>query len=378
MAARGTLSPAEARFVAGQRVGHLATSDAAGAPHVVPVCYAWDGAAFWIALDEKPKRVPAARLKRARNIAARGEASLVVDRYDEDWSRLGFVLASGAARLVAPGAPGHAEALALLRARYPQYRAMALEELPMIALAPRTVTAWGAIEGTDGADGAAATLGAMIGSERASAAGDRAAGRGVDFLPLARGRRSVRRFTTEPVPRAVIEQVLEAARWAPSPHGRQPWRFAVLTRAAAKERLVAAMGAEWQRNLEMDQEPAGVVATRLEKSRERMLRAPALIIPCLYLAELDIYPDAERQAAEATMAVQSLGAAIQNLLLAAFALGLDGGWMCAPLFCPEVVRDALGLDDGLIPHALITLGYAAQDPVRRPRRPLGELIVYDE
>jgi F420 biosynthesis protein FbiB-like protein len=176
----------------------------------------------------------------------------------------------------------------------------------------------------------------------------------------------------------VIEQVLEAARWAPSPHGRQPWRFAVLTRAAAKERLVAAMGAEWQRNLEMDQEPAGVVAARLEKSRERMLRAPALIIPCLYLAELDTYPDAERQAAEATMAVQSLGAAIQNLLLAAFALGLDGGWMCAPLFCPEVVRDALGLDVGLIPHALITLGFAAQDPVRRPRRPLGELIVYDE
>ena len=78
------------------------------------------------------------------------------------------------------------------------------------------------------------------------------------------------------------------------------------------------------------------------------------------------------------MAIQSLGCAVQNMLLTAYRLGLDGGWMCAPLFCPEVVRDALALDAALIPHALITLGYAAQDPVRRARRPLDDLIVrYD-
>jgi coenzyme F420-0:L-glutamate ligase/coenzyme F420-1:gamma-L-glutamate ligase len=75
------------------------------------------------------------------------------------------------------------------------------------------------------------------------------------------------------------------------------------------------------------------------------------------------------------MAIQSLGAAIQNLLLAAYALGLDTGWMCAPLFSPDSVRAALDLAPSLIPHALIPVGYAARDPKRRPRRPLDEVVV---
>ena len=100
-----------------------------------------------------------------------------------------------------------------------------------------------------------------------------------------------------------------------------------------------------------------------------------LIVPCLYLEDLDDYPDAERQEAEVTMAVQSLGAAVQNLLLSLYASGVDGGWMCAPLFCPAVVRESVGVSASLIPHALIAVGYAAKDPVRRPRMGLDELIV---
>jgi nitroreductase len=75
------------------------------------------------------------------------------------------------------------------------------------------------------------------------------------------------------------------------------------------------------------------------------------------------------------MAIQSLGAAIQNMLLAAYAIGLDTGWMCAPLFSPDAARVALGLDARLIPHALIPVGYAARDPRRRPHRPWSELTV---
>lgn len=75
------------------------------------------------------------------------------------------------------------------------------------------------------------------------------------------------------------------------------------------------------------------------------------------------------------MAIQSLGAAIQNLLLEGYAQGLDCGWMCAPLFVPDIVRAALDLDAALIPHALIAVGYAAQDPKRRPHRPADELVV---
>jgi F420 biosynthesis protein FbiB-like protein len=185
----------------------------------------------------------------------------------------------------------------------------------------------------------------------------------------------VRKYQARPVAREQLEQVLEAARWAPSPHGRQPWRFVVLTRPAPKQRLADAMGDEWRRQLAMDGDDAATIELRRRKSHERILRAPAIVIPCLYLADLDVYPDDERNAAEATMAIQSLGCAVQNMLLTAYSLGLDAGWMCAPLFCPEVVVAALDLDPALIPHALITIGYAAADPVRRERLPLEQLIV---
>ncbi|GCE02913.1 nitroreductase family protein [Dictyobacter aurantiacus] len=196
-----------------------------------------------------------------------------------------------------------------------------------------------------------------------------------DLATLMRSRRSVRQYQDKAVPREMLLQMLEAARWAPSPHGRQPWRFVVLTRPDLKQRLADAMGATWRENLEMDGQSPEIVTIRLEKSYQRILRAPALIMPCLYLEDLDQYPDARRQEDEKTMAVQSIGAAIQNLLLTAYDLGLDTGWMCAPLFCPEVACAALDLDTRLIPQALIPVGYAAADPKRRPRLPLDSLIV---
>ena len=192
---------------------------------------------------------------------------------------------------------------------------------------------------------------------------------------LIQGRRSVRKYLPQPVPREYLEQILEAARWAPSPHGRQPWRFVVLTRLEIKTQLSSQMGQTWRENLEMDGQDARLVNIRLEKSRRRIQDAPVVIIPCLYLEDLDFYPDAKRQADETTMAIQSLGAAIHNLLIMAYDLGLDCGWMFAPLFCPETVCTALALDPRLIPHALITVGYAAADPQRRERLPLSRLIV---
>src|SRR5437764_9742778 len=176
---------------------------------------------------------------------------------------------------------------------------------------------------------------------------------------LLRGRRSVRKFQDRPVPHELIEQILEAARWAPSPHGRQPWRFVILTKAELKEHLAEQMGLTWQQNLQMDGQDTEIVNIRLDKSRQRILKAPAIIIPCLYLEDLDHYPDEKRQSDETTMAIQSLGAAIQNMLLMAYDLGLDTGWMCAPLFCPKVVCEALNLDRLLIPHSLVPLGYPA-------------------
>ncbi|MGZ3584703.1 MAG: TIGR03668 family PPOX class F420-dependent oxidoreductase [Ktedonobacterales bacterium] len=361
MTTRRTLTESEVDFIQAQRVAALSTSDAGGRPYSVPICFAFDGERFYTPLDEKPKAVDARSLRRVRNIEARHDATLLFNQYDDDWSRLGHLQVYGRAELLEPGTPGHAAALPLLRGRYPQYHAMRLEDQPVIAVTPASISSWGSAV------------------SEASDAGARSQwlqpGRGLDFLPLARGRRSVRAFEDRPVPREALETLLEAARWAPSPHGRQPWRFVVLTRPELKAQLAEAMGSEWQRTLEMDQQTSDIIQLRLEKSHERIRTAPALVLACLYLADLDRYPDPGRQQAEEIMAIQSLGAALQNILLAAYAIGLDSGWMCAPLFCPDTVRAALDLDETLIPHALIPIGYAARDPKRRPHRPIDELIV---
>jgi F420 biosynthesis protein FbiB-like protein len=199
---------------------------------------------------------------------------------------------------------------------------------------------------------------------------------GFSLEQIISSRRSVRRFRHDPVDRALLLQLIEAARWAPSPHGRQPWRFVVIESQTTKDHLAEAMGVEWQQQLALDGEDQQRVAERLRISKLRIQSAPAIILPCLYMAEMDAYPDPTRQQAEQIMAIQSLGCAIQNMLLQAYALGLDTGWMCAPLFCPDVVRSALDLDASLTPHALIPVGYAAADPNRRPHKPVEELTLW--
>ena len=135
------LNQRQRRFLDASRVGHLATADRNGAPHLIPVCYAVEGASLYITIDEKPKRrdMP---LKRVRNILENPQAAFVVDRWDEDWSRLGWVMLRGPAEILDAGAE-HDRAQALLRERYPQYRTMALGELPVIALRIARATSWG-------------------------------------------------------------------------------------------------------------------------------------------------------------------------------------------------------------------------------------------
>jgi PPOX class probable F420-dependent enzyme len=350
--------PDDLAFIRERRVGRLATADASGKPSVVPVVYATislDGEpAIAIAIDEKPKGNPRA-LRRVRNIVERPEVALVVDEYHENWDELAWVLVRGAANLIDPGDPGHADALVALRQKYPQYAAMRLEKRPTIVIRDLSTRSW------RGSDSIAEQASERPGRE--------------ELAGLVRGRRSVRAFDTRPVPRAIVEEAIAAAGWAPSPHGRQPWRFVVVESQQRRNALADAMADTWRAQLRLDGHDQAIVEARLEKSRDRLQRAPVLIIPCLYLEGLDAYPDADRQRAEETMAVQSLGAAVQNLLLSLYAAGVDGGWMCAPLFCPDVVLHALGLSAALDPHALIAVGYAASDPVRRPRLPLDQLIV---
>ena len=122
------------------RTGHLATASAAAEPHVIPVCFALVEDALYVAIDEKPKS--SRRLLRLRNIEATGQAALVIDRYDEDWTKLAWVLARGPARIITPTDPRHVPALIALRAKYPRYRAMALEDAEMIELRPDRWSVW--------------------------------------------------------------------------------------------------------------------------------------------------------------------------------------------------------------------------------------------
>jgi PPOX class probable F420-dependent enzyme len=132
------------RFLERRRVARLATADAAGAPHVVPICFALLGDTLYVAIDEKPKIGDASRLRRLRNIAENPRVAIVADVYDDaDWSQLGFVMLRAAARLVHAPAVEHACAIAALREKYAQYRAMALETRPVIAADITRVTVWG-------------------------------------------------------------------------------------------------------------------------------------------------------------------------------------------------------------------------------------------
>lgn len=191
----------------------------------------------------------------------------------------------------------------------------------------------------------------------------------VDVLTAIRERRSIRRYSAQTVPAEVIERLLTAATWAPSAHNRQPWRFVVLMNSASQERLARGMGDKLRADRLADGDAPEVVEQDAARSYARLTIAPVVIVACLTMADMDAYPDTRRTKAEYLMAVQSVAMALQNLLLAAHAEGLGACWMCAPLFCADVVRDSLNLPADWEAQAVVTLGYPAntgKPPVRRP------------
>jgi PPOX class probable F420-dependent enzyme len=135
------LTEPQARFLADRRVGHFATADARATPHLVPVCFVVSDTTLYITIDQKPKG-DFRGLRRLRNIIENPVAAFVADRWDEDWTRLGWVMLRGPAEILADGAE-HDRAQVLLRARYLQYRGMELGALPVIALRIERVTSWG-------------------------------------------------------------------------------------------------------------------------------------------------------------------------------------------------------------------------------------------
>ncbi len=185
-----------------------------------------------------------------------------------------------------------------------------------------------------------------------------------DTLEFLRARRSLRRYRPEPVPQRYVEQLLEAATWAPSAHNRQPWRFAISQEAGTKRRLAREMGALLRRDLTADGVASAVIEADVQRSYQRISGAPLLIVLCVSMRDMDVYTDEERRAHERTMAQQSVAMAGQNMLLMASSLGLGACWVCAPLFCQGLVRTVLDLPDDWQPQGMITLGYATEQRQR--------------
>lgn len=139
----------ERRYVESARVGRLATADADGRPHVVPVCFAFAGNRIVTPIDEKPKRVSPDELRRSRDVRENPHVALIVDHYTEDWSRLGWVQVRGTATRCGPADDDHSIGIRALRRKYDQYADHELEERPVIRIVPESVRSWGRLERSD-------------------------------------------------------------------------------------------------------------------------------------------------------------------------------------------------------------------------------------
>ena len=197
------------------------------------------------------------------------------------------------------------------------------------------------------------------------------------IIDLIKKRRSIRKYSSRKVEHAVVREILKAAQWAPSAHNAQPWRFVVLTDDGLKQDLAEAMANAWVADMTKDGTSAKVRENRAAASIEQFTHAPVLIVACLTMKNMAKHADELRQKCERDLAVQSLGAALQNMLLVAHAKGLGARWFCAPVFCKDIVRKILKAPMDVEPQALIALGYPAEKPTGPSRKPLETYAYFD-
>jgi coenzyme F420-0:L-glutamate ligase/coenzyme F420-1:gamma-L-glutamate ligase len=188
-------------------------------------------------------------------------------------------------------------------------------------------------------------------------------------------RRTVREFTAAPVPAAAVRRGIAAAITAPAPHHSQPWRFAVLESQQARTALLDDMLAAWRSDLAADGFTSEQIARRVRRG-EVLRRAPLIIVPCLVAEAAHAYPDDRRNAAERTMFVVAMGAAVENLLVALAVEGLGSCWVSSTLFCREVTAAAIGLPTEWEPMGAVGVGYPAAPAPGRPERDPDQFVLY--
>ena len=191
-------------------------------------------------------------------------------------------------------------------------------------------------------------------------------------VPLAR--RTIRAFTSEPVDAAAVRRAVGTALTAPAPHHSQPWRFVILSSAAARSALLDAMREAWIGDLRRDGFTETQIGRRIRRG-EPLRLAPLIIVPCLVTDAAHDYPDERRGRAEQAMFVVSMGAAVQNLLIALAVDGLGSAWISSTLFCGDVAARAMDLPAGWRPMGAIAVGRPAEQAPDRPPRDPADFIL---
>ena len=191
-------------------------------------------------------------------------------------------------------------------------------------------------------------------------------------VPLAR--RTIRAFTTEPVDAGAVSRAVATALTAPAPHHSEPWRFVILSSAAARSALLDAMREAWIADLRRDGFTEEQIARRIRRG-EPLRQAPLIVVPCLVTDAAHEYPDQRRSRAEQAMFTVSMGAAVQNLLIALAVDGLGSAWISSTLFCQDVAAQAMDLPAGWRPMGAIAVGHPAEQATARPPRDPGDFIL---
>jgi len=191
-------------------------------------------------------------------------------------------------------------------------------------------------------------------------------------VPLAR--RTIRAFTGEPVDPAAVRRAIATALTAPAPHHSEPWRFVILESAAARQALVDAMREAWIADLRGDGFTPEQITRRLRRG-DVLRNAPLIIVPCLVTDAAHDYPDERRNRSELAMFTVSMGAAVQNLLVALAVDGLGSAWISSTLFCQEVAARVLDLPEGWRPMGAVAVGRPAEQARPRPPRDPGDFLL---
>ena len=197
-----------------------------------------------------------------------------------------------------------------------------------------------------------------------------------DFPDAIKKRRSIRKYKPRPVSPEILLELIATSSYAPSAHNSQPWRFIVITSEPEKRTLAQTMASAWLKDLEKDGASKQHAEALAKSSVDCFSNTPAIVLACITMDEMNQYPDERRQKDERDLALQSLGAAIQTLLLEAHSKGIGSCWCCAPVFCKDAVRLTLKIPSNVEPQALIRLGYPSEEPSAPKRKPVEDFVFW--